>query len=550
MESQCQSLETNRIPQNVTMDERATHSALEDIEVPGAIVVGFEEKEGAQSSLRKSPRRVLIIDGHPRHDSFGAALAQACQKAARGRYAESDLLCLRSLEFDPVHRGQALEPSLQSAQGAIQRADIIIFVYPTWWGTVPALLKGFLDRVLLPGFAFAERSDGGWDGLLGGRTALLITTMDTPRWVYRWLLGAPGIRAMRDATLGFCGIHPVKTLAFGPVRTSSLRLRRRWLALAVRESRVLDKRLFSGWKPKLRAWLAVSRLNFYVQPWIAYSLGAALAGAHTGISLHWPAYALGYAGIVLMEFITVITNELADLPGDRINKNSGILTGGSRVLVTKRLSMDELRRGRAIAFAAMAFISIAAFLVIHTPSPLILLAVVGLVLGIGYSANPLRLSARGLGEIDVAITHSFFVVLAGWLSQSASPFVAVPWIVALPLCISVLPSITLAAFPDFEADEATGKRTLAIRLGRRSAAAFAGTCALVASLLPLLLIKLAPSGHWWCAVPAVPHAVWLWCKLRSYARDGCPAGRIDVLLVIALTFMLWFCIVPLLVVLL
>ena len=147
--------------------------------------------------------------------------------------------------------------------------------YPTWWGGVPALLKGFLDRVLHPGFAFVERADGGWKGLLNGRAALLVTTMDTPRWIYRWLLGAPGDRAMRDATLGFCGIAPIRILSFGPVRTSTLAERRRWLACVAREGRRLRETFRTGWRVKLRAWIAVSRLHFYVQPWLGLYDGRA-----------------------------------------------------------------------------------------------------------------------------------------------------------------------------------------------------------------------------------------------------------------------------------
>ena len=70
---------------------------------------------------------------------------------------------------------------------------------------MPARLKGFLDRVLVPGFAFREQ-DGHYYGLLGPRTAELMTTMDVPPSVYRWIQGAPGRRAMCRATLGLCGI--------------------------------------------------------------------------------------------------------------------------------------------------------------------------------------------------------------------------------------------------------------------------------------------------------------------------------------------------------
>src|SRR5690625_6907499 len=83
-------------------------------------------------------------------------------------------------------RSQLSEPDIDYARQCIEEADHLVFVYPTWWATMPAILKGFLDRVLLPGFAFEEKErNTDWTQLLRGKTAQLITTMDTPLWVYR-----------------------------------------------------------------------------------------------------------------------------------------------------------------------------------------------------------------------------------------------------------------------------------------------------------------------------------------------------------------------------
>ena len=471
-------------------------------------------------------------------------------RAAATRSEECRLIRLRELDFDPREHGRVLDADLLEAQRDIEWAEIVVVVYPTWWGGAPALLKGFLDRVLRPDFAFGERMDGGWKGLLGGRAALLVTTMDTPHWIYRWLLGAPGDRAMRDATLGFCGISPVRILSFGPVRISTLAERRRWLARVAREGRGLEKTFRTGWRVKLRAWLAVSRLHFYVQPWLAYTLGALVMIGGSRSEWHWPAYLLGYAGIFLIEFITVATNELADFATDSANENASALTGGARVLVDKRLTHEDLRRGRRLAGTLLAVVVLTGLLIIPHAGPMILVAAIGLALGVAYSAPPIRLCARGLGELNVAVTHSFLVVLAGFASQAGPLTSATPWLLALPLALAVLPSITLAGFPDFEADDAAGKRTLAVRLGRHRAAIFAAVSALCAALLPLCLTGPVLAWLWWTALPAIPHAIWLTVRLRRFMQNGSPPGRIDALLVIALTFMIWFCIVPLTVLLL
>ncbi len=119
---------------------------------------------------------------------------------------------------------------MASAQKEILDAEHLVFVYPNWWGTFPALLKGFIDRVLLPGFAFKYRENSLlWDKLLIGRTARLIITMDTPKWYYYLVSKAPGVNAIKKGVLQFCGINPVKTTLFGPVKTSTIEKRKNWL---------------------------------------------------------------------------------------------------------------------------------------------------------------------------------------------------------------------------------------------------------------------------------------------------------------------------------
>ena len=131
--------------------------------------------------------------------------------------------------------GQALEPDLQAAQAQITWAEHLVWVYPTWWGAMPALLKGFIDRVFLPGFAFKYRQGSSlWDRLLAGRSAQLLVTMDSPPWYYRWVQHMPGHHQMKKAILEFSGIRPVRVQSFGPVRTADAARRQRWLERARR----------------------------------------------------------------------------------------------------------------------------------------------------------------------------------------------------------------------------------------------------------------------------------------------------------------------------
>jgi putative NADPH-quinone reductase len=183
-------------------------------------------------------KHILIILGHPDSDSFCAALAGAYRKGAGNTGAEIRELKLGELKYDPVlwkgyNRFQALEPDLVEAQALISWSSHLVFVYPNWWGSMPALMKGFLDRVFTPGFAFEYRDDSPlWDKLLAGRTAHLMVTMDTPSWFYRWVFHRPGHNQMKRTILGFCGIKVVKISEFSPVKGSSRQQREQWIALA------------------------------------------------------------------------------------------------------------------------------------------------------------------------------------------------------------------------------------------------------------------------------------------------------------------------------
>jgi len=123
-----------------------------------------------------------------------------------------------------------LEPDLVKAQEKIQWADHLVWIYPVWWGSVPAIMKGFLDRVLLPGFAFKKR-DGSvwWDKFLMGKTARIICTMDQPTWYYRWMNGQPSHIAMKRLTMKFVGVKKVRITPIGPIRLSKPEFRARWL---------------------------------------------------------------------------------------------------------------------------------------------------------------------------------------------------------------------------------------------------------------------------------------------------------------------------------
>jgi NAD(P)H dehydrogenase (quinone) len=184
-------------------------------------------------------KKILIINGHPDKESLCFALAESYKKGADSTGADCKLIHLIDLDFNPIlsfgyRKISVLEPDLVKMQAEITAADHLVWVYPNWWSTFPALLKGFIDRTFVPNFAFKYRENSVfWDKLLEGKTARLIVTMDTPKWYY-WLMNrSAGHNAMRIGVLEFCGIKPVKITVFTPVKSSDDKKRKQWLEEAV-----------------------------------------------------------------------------------------------------------------------------------------------------------------------------------------------------------------------------------------------------------------------------------------------------------------------------
>ena len=537
-------------------DRRWEDTTIETVSAPLAERV---EEDAARAPGMSATRalNVLIILGHPRQESLCAALADAFREGAERAGARVEQLKVGELNFDPDVtvpdiRAQPLEDDIRRAQQRVAWADHLVFVYPTWWGTMPARLKGFLDRVLTPGFAF-RRGLGGYGlvPLLKGKSAELLTTMDTPSWVYRWFFKAPGNNAMRHATLGFCGIEVLASASFGPVESSTAQERTAWLETA----RARGLRLKKGPRSRWQRWRAVAanylraaRLQFHPMAWLAYALGA-LAATASGIPFETDVFCLGLGFLFMLELATVFSNEYFDFESDVRNRNYGPFTGGSRVLVEGRLSFEQLNR--AIALLLGLSVLAAGLLMRATPAPAFVasgLLIVLAVLALGYTVPPLKLSYRGLGELDVGITHSIGVLLLGFVLQGGAWAAPMPWLLGLPMFLSVLPGIILAGVPDHDADRAVGKRTLAVRVGIPNAHLLAALFTLGAAAMATAAAYAPPlnGAAAWLPLFVLPHAAILtWLLLRQAAAPA-RAARIDRLMLVALSYTIWFPVVPLL----
>src|SRR5690606_24462588 len=150
--------------------------------------------------------------------------------------AEVKEIIIADLNFNPnlqfgYQKRTELEPDLLNAWEKIKWADHLVWIHPVWWGGLPANMKGFIDRLFLPGFAFQYRENSMfWDKLLKGKTAHIITTLDQPSWYYWLVYGRPSINQLKKATLEFCGIGPVKVSYFGIIKNSNETTRQKWIS--------------------------------------------------------------------------------------------------------------------------------------------------------------------------------------------------------------------------------------------------------------------------------------------------------------------------------
>lgn len=171
-------------------------------------------------------KKILILNGHPDKESFNYGISESYKISALNSGADVKEIKIRKLEFNPnlqfgYRKRTELEPDLVKAQEQIKWADHLVWVYPVWWGSVPAIMKGFIDRVFLPGFAFEKKENSvWWNKYLSGKTARLICTLDQPSWYYRWIYGRPSHNAMKKLTMQFVGVKKVRTTTIGPIRLS------------------------------------------------------------------------------------------------------------------------------------------------------------------------------------------------------------------------------------------------------------------------------------------------------------------------------------------
>lgn len=243
--------------------------------------------------------------------------------------------------------------------------------------------------------------------------------------------------------------------------------------------------------PGLRRWFFAIRPAFLSITLVAVLLG--LASAHAGGAQLQPATALATLLFALVAHAGAnVINDYHDRENDGMNNERVFpFTGGSRLIQNGVLSPAATAR---LGYGLLASVIPAGlWLTAHSASGLILIGLLGLLAGWAYSAPPLVLASRGLGEF--AIVAGWLLVVAGSDFVQRQAFAALPLAAGLGYALLVANILYINQFPDATADAAAGKRTVAVRLGRRRARAGYLVIALLAALC-------APLGVWFGVLPA------------------------------------------------
>jgi len=183
-------------------------------------------------------KRILIIDGHPdmRAGRYVHALSQAYSYGAQQGGHDVRAIVVSELDFPLLRtseefRSGEVSTTIRGCQELLKWADHVVIVFPLWLGSMPALLKGFLEQMLRPGFAFAEAGGFGLPKrLLSGRSVRIIVTMGMPGLFYRWYFQAHSLKSLQRNILRFCGFRPIRACVVGMVEHMSQAQRGKWLA--------------------------------------------------------------------------------------------------------------------------------------------------------------------------------------------------------------------------------------------------------------------------------------------------------------------------------
>jgi putative NADPH-quinone reductase/1,4-dihydroxy-2-naphthoate octaprenyltransferase len=445
-------------------------------------------------------KTILIVVSHPRKDSLTQGIKEAVIRGVNRTGAKIILRDLYKEGFNPLLYSleeNDNDPVTRDMQNDIGRADGFIFVTPMWWANIPAMLKGYFDRVFTEEFAFKYNQAGMPVGLLENKKALLLGTCDTPPLIARLAGTVLGFRSVIKGVLKLCGVKNSKYKLFGSVLKSTGKKREKWLAKAetIGQRFAAPESAFTRFKQTVATFIKAVRLSLFSFVFSLILLGSAIGASKTG-HLNWQTFLLAMFIGLCGHAAVSLSNEAADEKIDRVNANRTMFNGGTGLLAKGHISKRQLHAGWIVsAFLAMAVpVVLVVLFSYHWLLPAV--CALALLLGIQYSLPPLRLSRFGLGELAAFIAYGIPMMLIGFILQTDTAllyrvigefrFLLVP----IPISLTVLVTLCVTQVPDTEADKSAGKRSISVLIGPANVFKLSTAFLFLCILLFLLFIPL------------------------------------------------------------
>jgi NAD(P)H dehydrogenase (quinone) len=186
--------------------------------------------------------KIAIVFNHPYEGSFCNAILHTVVNSLHDAGHETDILHLDNEGFNPVMtaadlhgfvKGAPVDPKVIEYRQRLEQADQLFMIFPIWWELMPAMMKGFIDKVIFPGVAYDYDKSGRFPRMIKRLPRLkgitLITTMNSPSLVYRLVFGNAIKKALFAGTFWKMGYHNRKWINLGMVKFVSEEKRKKWL---------------------------------------------------------------------------------------------------------------------------------------------------------------------------------------------------------------------------------------------------------------------------------------------------------------------------------
>ena len=422
--------------------------------------------------MRTDQKKFLVVFSHPKENSLAYAIREAVIKGLKKIRAEVRVQDLYKEKFNPllydIDENEKDQVTVKMKENIVW-ADGIVFIAPLWWASIPAMLKGYFDRIFTEHFAFQYNQAGIPVGLLKNKKAVLIGTCDTPPLLAKFSKTSLGFKSVIRGVLKLSGIKDSKFILFGSVTNSTEKQREKWIkrAIAIGEKfgrpdtsiRKMNKRI----SPLIRA----VRLPLYSFVFTSILLGSAI-GASVAQNFSWRGFGLAIFLGLLCHTAVSYSNEVADEHADKININRTIFNGGTGLMAKGLITKRTLNWGWIITSLLSLFIASLMVLRFNYHWLLFMGIAVGLFLGLQYSFYPLRFSRIGLGEIAAFIGYGVPMMLVGLALQVENPAMSQVtsgfrfFLLSLPISLSVFVTLCLTQIPDTDADKETGKKSISV----------------------------------------------------------------------------------------